>query len=122
MIGSDLALVTQAHWQAAFKALETSDLVFGPSPDGGYYLVGCTKPHPELFRFEGWGGAGVLEASLEVAEKLGLKTALIESLPDLDRWEDFQLVADHPLAEKLSHRRSIKLVNRLLKTEGTNQR
>ena len=43
IIGSDIPNVGQAHITAAFDALRRNDVVFGPSNDGGYWLVGMRK-------------------------------------------------------------------------------
>ena len=47
IIGTDIPGVTPADIARAFKALGTSDAVFGPAPDGGYWLVGL-KRRPSL--------------------------------------------------------------------------
>ena len=43
IIGSDIPDVGQAHIAAAFDALRRNDVVFGPSNDGGYWLVGMRQ-------------------------------------------------------------------------------
>ncbi|WP_193172320.1 TIGR04282 family arsenosugar biosynthesis glycosyltransferase [Nisaea nitritireducens] len=40
LIGSDIPGIEPQHIAAAFSALERNDAVFGPSADGGYWLVG----------------------------------------------------------------------------------
>lgn len=50
LIGTDIPELTIGDIQDAFRALTDHDAVFGPSPDGGYWLVGfrhLTRPfHP----------------------------------------------------------------------------
>jgi rSAM/selenodomain-associated transferase 1 len=65
-----------------------SDVVFGPCQDGGYYLVGMRKPHPELFKDIPWSTETVLRATLEKAKKIGIKTELLSSWNDLDTFQD----------------------------------
>lgn len=65
-----------------------SDVVFGPCQDGGYYLVGMRKPHPELFKDIPWSTETVLRATLEKAKKIGIQTELLSSWNDLDTFQD----------------------------------
>ena len=74
----------------AFALLETRDVVFGPSDDGGYYLVGMRRPHPELFKDIPWSTAAVLDMTLARAVKLGIKTKLLQAWNDLDTFEDLR--------------------------------
>jgi rSAM/selenodomain-associated transferase 1 len=65
-----------------------AEVVFGPCHDGGYYLVGMRKPHPELFRDIPWSTASVLSVSLEKSQRLGLDVKLLSFWNDLDTFED----------------------------------
>jgi glycosyltransferase A (GT-A) superfamily protein (DUF2064 family) len=65
-----------------------AEVVFGPCHDGGYYLVGMRKPHPELFRDIPWSTADVLSMSLEKSRTLGLTVKLLSFWNDLDTFED----------------------------------
>ena len=49
MIGTDAPGVDQKRVEQAFDSLDASDVVFGPTSDGGYYLLGLNRPQPELF-------------------------------------------------------------------------
>lgn len=51
VIGSDIPGIERAEIDRAFAALKTRDAVFGPAPDGGYWLVGMAgrKPVPRGF-------------------------------------------------------------------------
>jgi hypothetical protein len=65
-----------------------AEVVFGPCYDGGYYLVGMRKPHPELFRNIPWSTENVLSTSLEKARKMGLDVKLLTRWNDLDTFQD----------------------------------
>ena len=65
-----------------------ADIVLGPCYDGGYYLVGMRKPHPELFRNIPWSTENVLSVTLEKAKKMGLNVKLLSIWNDLDTFED----------------------------------
>ncbi len=90
VIGTDAPTLTPAHAAAATTALAGgADVCFGPAADGGYYLVGMSRPAPELFALgEAWGGPEVLERSLRRAAEAGLTTGLLDVEHDLDRPED----------------------------------
>ena len=88
LIGSDCPGITAKVLDSAFSHLSHYDLVLGPATDGGYYLIGLSAPSPELFQDLPWGTVDVLALTLARAAGLGLRTILLEPLPDIDRPED----------------------------------
>ena len=88
LIGSDCPGISAPILSSAFALLTDHDLVLGPATDGGYYLIGLRAPHPELFFDMPWGTAEVLVKTRATAARLGLRTALLKSLTDIDRPED----------------------------------
>jgi rSAM/selenodomain-associated transferase 1 len=90
IIDSDSPDLPASTVQESFKRLlsNQTDVVFGPCHDGGYYLVGMRKPHPELFYDIPWSTETVLANTLETAKKIGLKTNLLPWWNDLDTFED----------------------------------
>lgn len=44
VIGADIPGITRPHIAQAFKTLGKHDAVFGPAPDGGYWLIGLKHP------------------------------------------------------------------------------
>ncbi|PWU20008.1 MAG: hypothetical protein C5B50_04990 [Verrucomicrobia bacterium] len=88
IIGSDCPGLSCDVIIGAFTVLAESPAVLGPAEDGGYYLIGLSRPIPELFRGIAWGTDRVLADSLAVLQRLGCKTALLSALPDIDRPED----------------------------------
>lgn len=97
IIGSDIPTLPVRHIQEAFTRLEDAecDAVFGPSTDGGYYLVGARKIHRPLFENIAWSTPQVLEQTLEQARLHQLTVELVPSWYDVDTVEDLQpLVVD----------------------------
>jgi rSAM/selenodomain-associated transferase 2/rSAM/selenodomain-associated transferase 1 len=88
LIGSDCPGLTPDILTTAFARLTQAPVVLGPARDGGYYLIGLSRPMPELFRGIPWGTDRVLAESLRVLERGGCKPALLSPLEDLDRPED----------------------------------
>ncbi|MBU4563887.1 MAG: TIGR04282 family arsenosugar biosynthesis glycosyltransferase [Desulfarculus sp.] len=81
LVGSDLPGLDQAILEQALAALERSPLALGPSLDGGYYLVGQSRPAPGLLEAPHWQSLAALSAR---AKALGLEPALLPPLRDLD--------------------------------------
>lgn len=90
LIGADIPGLTADHIERARDLLDTNDLVFGPSEDGGYYLIGMNRIEPAVFEGPVWGTDQVLETSLELADQAGLTTGLLDPLPDLDLYDDLK--------------------------------
>jgi len=90
IIGSDCPQLTSTHIEQAFQALESNDLVLGPSRDGGYYLLGMKKFYPELFQDIEWSTDTVFHETMRKAEKMELKVDRLEVLSDIDHAEDWE--------------------------------
>ncbi|MBI5848910.1 MAG: TIGR04282 family arsenosugar biosynthesis glycosyltransferase [Nitrospirae bacterium] len=88
LTGADIPGLNSDVIAGAFTALDHADLVIGPAKDGGYYLIGMKKPHPEIFLNITWSTAEVLEQTVGVIEELHLTVAYTPVLADTDRVED----------------------------------
>ncbi len=67
-----------------------TDLVLGPSEDGGYYLVGLRAARPELFEGVPWSTSGVLPETTRRARDLGLGVAWLPRWFDVDTGPDLE--------------------------------
>lgn len=74
-----------------------ADLVLGPCPDGGYYLVGLRRPCPELFQGISWSTGSVLAQTRLRAKQLRLKVHLLPPWPDIDEWPALRAFLDQDL-------------------------
>jgi rSAM/selenodomain-associated transferase 1 len=92
IIGTDLPTLPESALRQAQDLLTDHDLVLGPSLDGGYYLIGLTKPAPDLFTGIPWSTGHVCEATRTKADAMGLKTALLPTCRDVDTIEDLMAV------------------------------
>lgn len=92
IIGADIPAIEARHIDQAAKALGSHDVVIGPAPDGGYWLIGWAgrKPvPPSLFKKIRWSTRFALEDSCAT---LGTdKIAYLEALTDVDEVEDLQI-------------------------------
>jgi glycosyltransferase A (GT-A) superfamily protein (DUF2064 family) len=87
-VGSDCPGLTAERVGAAAAALDRAEVTLGPAIDGGYYLIGLVRPHPELFEDIPWSTPDVLEATRARAAATGLGVSLLEPVRDLDTPED----------------------------------
>jgi uncharacterized protein len=97
-IGADCPTLSPAILTAAFEQLLTRDLVLGPARDGGYYLLGLSRPAPALFASINWGTGAVLAETVASAAAAGLSISFLEPLADVDRPEDLAHLGDHSRA------------------------
>lgn len=79
--------------RAAFSALRDHDVVLGPCEDGGYYLVGATRPHAGLFEPHVMGTGSALAELQAQARRLGLSSACMAEHFDVDVPEDLARLA-----------------------------
>ena len=77
----------------AFESLERHDAVIGPASDGGYYLLGLTKPRPALFRDIPWSTERVFEMTLALMKENSLSVERLETLTDIDLPKDLEMLA-----------------------------
>lgn len=88
LIGSDNMEITPEILSEAFDRMNDFDIVFGPSRDGGYYLVGMKKPVKEIFDGICWSTPSVLKQSIDRAKELHMNYYLLPELNDIDQLED----------------------------------
>jgi len=92
MVGSDCLELTAPHLHAAADALDIAALVLGPAVDGGYWLIGQPAPGaPALLDDVPWSSDRTLAVTLARARRMGLETALLDELVDLDLIEDLDV-------------------------------
>ncbi len=85
---SDSPHLAPSVLEKAFQILLSTDVVVGPTYDGGYYLVGAKAAHPTLFENDGLGTNSALERLLSRIRTLGLSTGLTEAFYDIDVADD----------------------------------
>lgn len=95
-IGGDCpGLGVQQIEEAVARLDSGGDVVFGPTEDGGYYLLGLNQAHEALFREIPWSLPDTLKVSIEKADALGLSIGLLEKLYDVDSEQELKrAVAD----------------------------
>jgi len=90
IIGSDCPELNSTLLNEAFFQLEHCDFVLGPTPDGGYYLLGMRRFEPSVFENIAWSTETVRAATLEKIHALGKTCALLPELSDVDTEADWR--------------------------------
>ena len=93
VIGSDAPTLPRAILAQAIVEIVATDVVLGPSDDGGYYLIGLRAPRPELFADIAWSTDTVFDATLARARAAALRTVILPSWFDVDRPGDLDRLA-----------------------------
>lgn len=95
-IGSDVPGISPGVLLEAAGRLGEREVVIGPAADGGYYLIGMTRPLPRLFESIEWGTERVFGQTMEAVRSYGIKAAVLPEVGDVDRPEDLPIVREHP--------------------------
>lgn len=103
LMGSDCPSITAADLRDCADALgQGADAVFLPAEDGGYGLVGASRPIPQIFTDVEWGGPRVMAQTREKLEDLGLRWREPRVVWDVDLPEDYaRLQREGLLGERL---------------------
>jgi len=89
IVGADIPGIQKPHIATAFKALGGHEAVFGPAPDGGYWLVGLKRVAPvpaALFGDVRWSSEHALADTLRAFDPA--RVAILDTLRDVDTVAD----------------------------------
>ncbi len=89
LIASDSPHLTVEVVEEAFRCLERQDIVFGPTYDGGYYLIGMRGYH-DVLRETPMSVGTELDGIVARARLSGLSVGLLEATFDVDVVEDLR--------------------------------
>ncbi|MFY0693002.1 MAG: glycosyltransferase [Paracoccaceae bacterium] len=91
IIGADIPGIRRKHIAAAFHGLGAHDFMFGPAPDGGYWLVGAKRVSavPKgLFAGVRWSSEHALSDT--IASTGSARIGFVAQLRDVDRAADLE--------------------------------
>lgn len=100
VIGSDAPTLPRSHLDHAFRALHFEPAVFGPSFDGGYWLVGAQRPAPDLFTSIPWSSDLTLDASLRHLRRSKTHGHLLPYWYDVDDAPDLKRLVTQVVADR----------------------
>jgi rSAM/selenodomain-associated transferase 1 len=97
VMDSDSPTLPVDYLSMAFEQLTETDVVLGPTTDGGYYLIGVKQPQPRLLRQVQMSTSHVLADTLALARASRLSVSL------LPNWYDVDTIADlHRLESEIA--------------------
>src|SRR6266571_3603180 len=92
VIGSDSPHISRDIVVKAREALDEADVVLGPAHDGGYYLIAMSRPL-DVFRGIPMSTSMVMQLTVDLVQRQGLKVDTLETLFDVDEWPDLVRLA-----------------------------
>jgi uncharacterized protein len=95
LINSDSPTLPMAILRAAVDAVRQGDnVVLSPAFDGGYTLVGLSRPHARLFEDIPWSTDDVYRLTLQRAGEIGLPVVNVPGWYDVDDAASFRMLED----------------------------
>lgn len=94
LIGSDSPLLMPQHISQAFAALASSEVVLGPTNDGGYYLVGAANSSPPIFENINWSTPSVWKQTISRLNSAKLSYSTLPPQIDVDDYADLKQLFD----------------------------
>ena len=90
LIGSDSPTLPRSLIETAFAELDTHEVVLGPTPDGGYYLIGASGHSPPVFDGIAWSTRDVWPQTIAKLRHAGVRFAVLPEWYDIDTADDLR--------------------------------
>lgn len=90
LIGTDIPHLSTDLLEESILFLKNTDVILGPSVDGGYYLIGIKKPNEYLFQNMTWSIDTVLSETIQRISMNNKTYHLLKTLPDIDTSDDWE--------------------------------
>jgi uncharacterized protein len=98
LVNSDSPTLPKAILREAVNAVRHGDNVtLSPALDGGYTLIGLSRPHARLFENMPWSTSEVYQLTLDRAHEIDLPVINVPSWYDVDDAASFRIL-EHELA------------------------
>lgn len=95
LVNSDSPTLPKAILRTAVDAVRQGDNVaLSPAYDGGYMLIGLSRPHARLFEDIPWSTGEVYRRTLERAQDIGLAVVGVPGWYDVDDEKSFRVLLD----------------------------
>lgn len=94
IVGSDSPTLPVSHLESLLRAPE--DVALGPTLDGGFYAIACTRVHPRMFDGVRWSATDTLDRTVRAVRACGLTVAQGAAWYDVDTPEDLERLASDP--------------------------
>lgn len=100
IIGSDSPTLPLSYIEEAFRCLDRSDIVIGPSEDNGYYLIGLKKACFGIFEGVHWSSDRVFTETIKNVRRLNKKIFILNRWYDIDNAESLTYLKNELKREK----------------------
>jgi uncharacterized protein len=85
LVNADSPTLPASILRAAVRALQEGDtVVLGPAIDGGYTLIGLSRPHARVFADIPWSTPDVYRLTIERADEIGVPVVTVPLWYDVD--------------------------------------
>jgi rSAM/selenodomain-associated transferase 1 len=102
LVNSDSPTLPKAVLKQAVDAVANGDNVtLSPAVDGGYTLIGLSKPHARLFEDIPWSTSEVYRLTLERAREIGLSVKIVHGWYDVDDSQSLKMLEDELSGKRL---------------------
>ena len=102
LVNSDSPTLPAAVLQQAVDAVGDGDNVtLSPAVDGGYTLIGLSKPHVHLFEDIPWSTSEVYRLTLQRAQEISLTAQIVHGWYDVDDKHSLQMLEDELSGKRL---------------------
>jgi CheY-like chemotaxis protein/glycosyltransferase A (GT-A) superfamily protein (DUF2064 family) len=88
VFGIDTVDMPASALDDVMASIDAGGFPIGPTPDGGYWVIGGPTCEPEVFRDIDWGSDSVYHHTMSLAAKAGLKTHAVPLWSDVDHPSD----------------------------------
>jgi glycosyltransferase A (GT-A) superfamily protein (DUF2064 family) len=104
LIGTDSPSLPRSLLRRSMILLRQTNVLLGPSLDGGYYLIGIRDSLPDIFGGIRWGGSRVLEQTINRLRRDHTNFLIGPAWYDIDRPDDLFLLVEHLRLERKKRR------------------
>jgi rSAM/selenodomain-associated transferase 1 len=94
IVGSDSPTLPPDHLNSLLRAPE--DVALGPTLDGGFYAIACTRVHSRMFDGVVWSAPDTLDRTVRAVHACGMSVAQGAAWYDVDTREDLERLASDP--------------------------
>ncbi len=95
LVNSDSPTLPRSILREAANAVRQGDnVVLSPAFDGGYTLIGLSRPHARLFEAMPWSTKDVYRLTLARAQEIGLPVVNVPGWYDVDDGASFRMLED----------------------------
>jgi rSAM/selenodomain-associated transferase 1 len=94
VVGSDAPTLPAGHIAALLAS--RADVALGPTDDGGFYAISCSRTHPDMFQDVEWSCPSTLDQTVRAIKACGLTVELGPRWFDVDELEDLERLVQSP--------------------------